>query len=905
MADQLTRDHADGARLPDPSPSVSQQRRRDWSGWRDKAAWQEIQTRFAHLEGEGGVRERAQAYAPFFQGFGKDVRISAGCFFSSPWRIVLDDGVRINRDAIIEGSSGVRIGRNARIGHRLFLHSANHLIDPPDGLAHFERRYVYRPVVIDDNVLVSANVTILPGARLGAGSFVAAGAVVTGRVWPDGGRLMGVPAIDKANRAKPAAATQGILIAIAAEQEDVADFRRLAAATRLAGVAVIGPGEAWPASARVVLDARASGSAPLEAQLLGEGAAPSMWRLARSTDASTLGDDAWLPEGLRRRRMLSARNGHGEIPSLAASGASTLYAAWNYAVKGQPATISDRRRWLALELASELAEPQARPAWAGLFAQLGPLDALPPSGSAGTAPGAAWMAAAREAARSERPIGLAFSDPSGTRPALCRAGFLAEPELLPLLARSQRDADQSFCRELLHLIRSHANTADRMAGVGLVAAILGLTDVHQEIARELASPAWCVEGGACVLAKPGHPAASRSPMVAACLLAAALREDPDADVGFLDRRQQPLAWPAVAQAGASSDTLRGRLVDLERRTIRWEMFENWRLLCRAPDLGHRHVVIDDDAYGDAPGLIEQVWRDTLADALAEAGAPAVIVEPWPDGFDFALSLRFDVDRPVPAAQLKALIDIQKRHLGAPAGSWYFIDGAAHNEAVRNVLKHWNQEYAHHGVAAAAAATDGEALAGRGVTMHSSGRSEYWRGAATIEGAARAGAAYAESMMSLHALPQLHGARDGATDDAARLWLTPLHFPLEGSTGERDTRYFWRRREALLRQAGRGGHVIIGTHPDCDEAVLDAALREMSPRRAWAAPVGLVVDRVDALFAPGALAVRARPNHDATIELTPARCAADVVLRLRWPGETEWTRHVVQLQAGASRTIGRG
>ncbi len=43
--------------------------------------------------------------------------------------------------------------------------------------AHFPP--VAKPVVIEQGAFVGANVTLLPGVRIGAGAFVAAGAVVT------------------------------------------------------------------------------------------------------------------------------------------------------------------------------------------------------------------------------------------------------------------------------------------------------------------------------------------------------------------------------------------------------------------------------------------------------------------------------------------------------------------------------------------------------------------------------------------------------------------------------------------------------------------------------------------------------------------------------------------------------
>ena len=51
----------------------------------------------------------------------------------------------------------------------------------------------YRPVVISDDVWIGARVTILPGAKIGKGVIIGAGAVITGEI-PDYAVVGGVPA---------------------------------------------------------------------------------------------------------------------------------------------------------------------------------------------------------------------------------------------------------------------------------------------------------------------------------------------------------------------------------------------------------------------------------------------------------------------------------------------------------------------------------------------------------------------------------------------------------------------------------------------------------------------------------------------------------------------------------------
>jgi len=155
--------------------------------------WETCQGELAWIPGESGSTLRSQHYPKFFGFYGKGVVIDEGCCFTHPERICLSEDVRINREFICYGSGGVFIGAHVRIGPRCFLHSANHEQDLSRGCYH-ETGYNYAAVHIGPMCLISANVAILPGANLGAGCFVACGATVTRKSFPELTRLVGVPA---------------------------------------------------------------------------------------------------------------------------------------------------------------------------------------------------------------------------------------------------------------------------------------------------------------------------------------------------------------------------------------------------------------------------------------------------------------------------------------------------------------------------------------------------------------------------------------------------------------------------------------------------------------------------------------------------------------------------------------
>ena len=56
----------------------------------------DIQNRLINISGDKGIRLRAKEYKMFFARYGNGVTIDAGCFFSQPQNIVLEDGVKIS-----------------------------------------------------------------------------------------------------------------------------------------------------------------------------------------------------------------------------------------------------------------------------------------------------------------------------------------------------------------------------------------------------------------------------------------------------------------------------------------------------------------------------------------------------------------------------------------------------------------------------------------------------------------------------------------------------------------------------------------------------------------------------------------------------------------------------------------
>lgn len=96
----------------------------------------------------------------------------------------------INYGCMFNTSAPITIGRNCDLGMQVLIATSTHEIGPAGRRAGAA---IARPVVIEDGCWVGARVTILPGVTIGSGSVVAAGAVVTEDLTPNG-VYAGVPA---------------------------------------------------------------------------------------------------------------------------------------------------------------------------------------------------------------------------------------------------------------------------------------------------------------------------------------------------------------------------------------------------------------------------------------------------------------------------------------------------------------------------------------------------------------------------------------------------------------------------------------------------------------------------------------------------------------------------------------
>ena len=145
-----------------------------------------------------GGRFQARPLRPVF---GKDLlvlggaRIRLGAHFScwrlctlaacADGRIEIGDHVSFNSNVYVNACSGgqIVIGNDVLIGPNVVLRASDHKFDDVTRPIRTQGHNA-GTIIIEDDVWLGSNVTVVGGVRIGRGSVVAAGAVVTANVEP-------------------------------------------------------------------------------------------------------------------------------------------------------------------------------------------------------------------------------------------------------------------------------------------------------------------------------------------------------------------------------------------------------------------------------------------------------------------------------------------------------------------------------------------------------------------------------------------------------------------------------------------------------------------------------------------------------------------------------------------------
>ena len=126
-----------------------------------------------HIETNGNV----YIDVPFYFDYGTNLHFS-GNFYA-------------NADCFFLDTGDINFGKDVKLGPRVQIYTANHLVDPKERLE--KGIIVASPVTLGDNVWIGGGSVINPGVTIGANTVVGSGSVVT-KSLPANVLAAGVPA---------------------------------------------------------------------------------------------------------------------------------------------------------------------------------------------------------------------------------------------------------------------------------------------------------------------------------------------------------------------------------------------------------------------------------------------------------------------------------------------------------------------------------------------------------------------------------------------------------------------------------------------------------------------------------------------------------------------------------------
>jgi hypothetical protein len=450
-----------------------------------------------------------------------------------------------------------------------------------------------------------------------------------------------------------------------------------------------------------------------------------------------------------------------------------------------------------------------------------------------------------------------------------RSLFLADPALILLASRTVKSVDRDDWIRFLELLEAESRTAKRLSGVLGGAMLVNADAMIERLLLEMETLDWSFEDSSLLRMVPRKENIERSVLAASIQLVAAIRNGAD-PVSLLPRRTAvPLLWRTFGskkiEEGVEPASQRCYEPDQGRLSI--DLLENWLCLSEQAVPCNGQFEILPEHYGPTVHAIEHLFGCIVDDLQRRASGRVIRCRPWPSGHDFAVSIRYDADRPLHPGRIERLVDLQRRRFGRECGSWFLLKNASHSKELLSTLTATGQELGHH-----ACDLERESFGGLGVAVHSSQRSRYWEGRRSILALDRGDALYGEAM----GFTAMFGRFAWLGDATAGVWCVPLHFPLEGEVAQSDLSYFRREWEAFDRLRRLGGHLIIGAHPDCDPELLEHLCDQVDLRAGWAAPISEVMRRLRLLGAEGAIKVRIR---DGEIEVRTPNSIEQLVVQI--------------------------
>jgi acetyltransferase-like isoleucine patch superfamily enzyme len=174
----------------------------------------------ARVPGATGDRLRRLVMRRSLQQLGQNTVFQRGVQITRAENVSIGSNCNFAANCLITGGGGVRIGDWVGFGPDVKVWSMNHRFDDPD-TPWLLQGWEMKPVTIEDDVWLAANVFVMPGVTIGKGAIVSASSVVNKSI-PPYAVVVGNPARVVGWRKRPVAAS-GESIANEGRMEAVGD----------------------------------------------------------------------------------------------------------------------------------------------------------------------------------------------------------------------------------------------------------------------------------------------------------------------------------------------------------------------------------------------------------------------------------------------------------------------------------------------------------------------------------------------------------------------------------------------------------------------------------------------------------------------------------------------------------
>lgn len=125
-------------------------------------------------------RKKQRKLSKKFKSFGKNVYISQEYDIEGCEHIDIGNNIWIGRKCKISGTGGLVIKDGTIISHNIEIWTTNHRYESEELKSiPYDREFIEKPVIINENVWIGSRVIITPGTVIGEGAVIGAGAVVT------------------------------------------------------------------------------------------------------------------------------------------------------------------------------------------------------------------------------------------------------------------------------------------------------------------------------------------------------------------------------------------------------------------------------------------------------------------------------------------------------------------------------------------------------------------------------------------------------------------------------------------------------------------------------------------------------------------------------------------------------